>query len=178
MPEMRAEDGKNRKHGRAAPEKVPALRRQSGSAFLGPRDPVQGLRLVRHGLRRKKVRRRCRERRQARGGIERVSKGFQGFEREGISNERFRNERFRKQREENRQIGKIGEEEIIQAWRLRLIASAFSNSYESPRLVLGFAARVRPWLSGSRVCRRRRRKCLRRCRPIVPALAPTCAGRR
>src|SRR5258708_20989332 len=117
MPEMRAEDGKNRKHGRAAPEKVPALRRQSGSAFLGPRDPVQGVRLVRNGLRRKKVRRGCRERRQARGGIERVGKGFQGFEREGIGNERFRNERFRnerfrKQREENRQIGKIGEEEV------------------------------------------------------------------
>src|ERR1700732_609671 len=104
MPEMRPEDGKNRKHGRSAPEKVPALRRQSRSVVLRPRDPVQGLRLVRHGLWRKKVRQRRWERRQARGGIERFGKGFQGFEREGISNERFGNERFRKQREENRQI--------------------------------------------------------------------------
>src|SRR5260221_3399918 len=101
MPEMRAEDGKNRKHGRAAPEKVPALRQQSGSAFLGPRDPVQGLRLVRNALRRKKVRRRCRGRRQSRGGIGRDRKGVQRFEREGNRNASFMNGRFREPREEN-----------------------------------------------------------------------------
>src|SRR5258706_12470499 len=106
MPEMRAEDRKNRKHGRAAPEKVPALRQQSGSAFLGPRDPVQGLRLVRNGLRRKKCRRRCREGRQARGGIERGGKGFQGLEREGMGKGSVRNERFRKPEGAYRQIGK------------------------------------------------------------------------
>src|SRR5690348_7913380 len=34
MPEMRPEDGKNRKRGRSTLEKVPALRRQSGGAIL------------------------------------------------------------------------------------------------------------------------------------------------
>src|ERR1700688_1044971 len=41
MPEMRPEDGKNRKYEWPAFEEVPALRRQSGSAVLRARDSIQ-----------------------------------------------------------------------------------------------------------------------------------------
>src|SRR5260370_27710667 len=49
---MWPEDGKNRKRGRAAFEEVPALRRESGSAFLRPGNSIQRLRLVCNRLRR------------------------------------------------------------------------------------------------------------------------------
>src|ERR1700732_2306808 len=54
MPEMRPEDGKNRKYEWPAFEEVPALRRQSGSDVLRARDSIQRLRLVRNRLRRGK----------------------------------------------------------------------------------------------------------------------------
>src|SRR5258708_33555112 len=51
MPEVREENRKNRKRGGPASEEVSALRRESRTAAIRPGHPIQGLWLVRDGLR-------------------------------------------------------------------------------------------------------------------------------
>src|SRR5580704_13227194 len=86
VPEVWPAHGKNRERLRAALEKVPALRRKSGSGDHRACDPIQRSRLVRHGLWREKAeRRRRRKNRQARGRRERSS-----GEREGKIKQRKR----------------------------------------------------------------------------------------
>src|SRR5712664_1644531 len=93
MLEVRPQHGKNRKRLRPAPEKMPALRRQSRIGDHRAVDSIQRRGLVRDGLRRKKAR--CQRRRQsgqARHGNKRSreqrerigeqGRSFQGFERE------------------------------------------------------------------------------------------------
>src|ERR1700676_647925 len=182
MPEMRPQDGKNRKYEWPAFEEVPALRRQSGSAVFRARDSIQRLGMVRDGLRRQKVRR-FRER--GKGGriqrLERVSEGFrcEGF---GVQRTRFQGfiERFRKQRKENRQIRQIGaiRKEEINSTAFAPTVSTFSNSCGNRRPAPDSATPAPPSPSRIQACRRRHTRRLRRCKPRGLALAPTGAGRR
>src|SRR5260370_22749279 len=120
MPEMRPLDRENRKCCRPASKKVPALRRQGRRSHLVIVHSIQGLRLVRHRLRRKKIRLRHPQRRQARNRIQRLT---QGFRRKRIGNERFSPERFGNEREEG---GEIGEKEIISS---AILADTHAKSY-------------------------------------------------
>src|SRR5579859_2370737 len=138
MPEMWAQDGKNRKRLGSAPEKVSALRRQSGIAHFGVGDSVQGLGLVRNRLRGQKTRFGSLERGQ--GRLRRKRRG-KGFRRQG-----FRDEGFRIEREEDgkiREAGEIGKKEMSCAVSSST-ASAFSGSCENPRPAPGFAAQALP----------------------------------
>src|ERR1700687_4443430 len=71
---------------------------------------------------------------------------------------------------------------IVNVYNVRgpsvFIISASSDSCGNRRLVPDLAAPTLRWLSKSRACRRRRRKCPRRCRPTGLVLAPECGGRR
>src|SRR5260370_20241255 len=60
MLEVRPSHGQNRERFRAALEKMPALRRQSGIGDYGACDSIQRSRLVRDGLRREEKQRRGR----------------------------------------------------------------------------------------------------------------------
>jgi len=110
MPEVRAQDGKNRKHEWAAFEEVPALRGQGGGDGVRAGDSVQGLGVVRDGLWREEIGRgRFGKRGEAGGGIERGGERCQGFRRKGIGGKGFW------EREED---GEGGEEKVAGPGRL------------------------------------------------------------